>query len=300
MLPATLARGRAVARGYGELVMLNPGVPALTAYRYSPYTVPSSAAAALAAVAASPATSATARAPPALPLTCLSLPTSTKVSIASANPLSKIIAQSPGSATAQLQQLQSQQQQLLAAAGLGSNTPTILNCVNNLTQSSQQPTQQQTPQTPQPQAQTQVASQMQQVQAAFQQQTQQMQQIQQLQIMGVDPNTRFIQAAQGSVPNLAAQYATTLTNANGQSNAAAAASAVQQAQAAFAVAASVASCKQRALTPAGAVASLGTAGGSNIDAAQAAGLSYSVNDLVNFQPLQPIEATTNYQVPVGL
>ena len=297
MLPATLARGRAVARGYGELVMLNPGVPALTAYRYSPYTVPSSAAAALAAVAASPATSATARAPPALPLTCLSLPTSTKVSIASANPLSKIIAQSPGSATAQLQQLQTQQQ-LLAAATLGSSTPTLLNCVNNLTQSSQQPVQQQTPQSQQPQSQTQVASQMQQVQAAFQQQTQQMQQIQQLQIMGVDPNARFIQAAQGSVTNLAAQYATTLTNANGQSNAAAAASAVQQAQAAFA--ASVASCKQRALTPAAAVASLGSAGGSNVDAAQAAGLSYSVNDLVNFQPLQPIEASTNYQVPVGL
>ena len=297
MLPATLARGRAVARGYGELVMLNPGVPALTAYRYSPYTVPSSAAAALAAVAASPATSATARAPPALPLTCLSLPTSTKVSIASANPLSKIIAQSPGSATAQLQQLQTQQQ-LLAAATLGSTAPTILNCVNNLTQSSQQPVQQQTPQSQQPQSQTQVASQMQQVQAAFQQQTQQMQQIQQLQIMGVDPNARFIQAAQGSVTNLAAQYATTLTNANGQSNAAAAVSAVQQAQAAFA--ASVASCKQRALTPAAAVASLGSAGGSNVDAAQAAGLSYSVNDLVNFQPLQPIEASTNYQVPVGL
>ena len=297
MLPATLARGRAVARGYGELVMLNPGVPALTAYRYSPYTVPSSAAAALAAVAASPATSATARAPPALPLTCLSLPTSTKVSITSANPLSKIIAQSPGSATAQLQQLQTQQQ-LLAAATLGSTAPTILNCVNNLTQSSQQPVQQQTPQSQQPQSQTQVASQMQQVQAAFQQQTQQMQQIQQLQIMGVDPNARFIQAAQGSVTNLAAQYATTLTNANGQSNAAAAVSAVQQAQAAFA--ASVASCKQRALTPAAAVASLGAVGGSNADAAQAAGLSYSVNDLVNFQPLQPIEASTNYQVPVGL
>ena len=297
MLPATLARGRAVARGYGELLMLNPGVPALTAYRYSPYTVPSSAAAALAAVAASPATSATARAPPALPLTCLSLPTSTKVSLTSANPLSKIIAQSPGSATAQLQQLQTQQQ-LLAAATLGSTAPTILNCVNNLTQSSQQPVQQQTPQSQQPQSQTQVASQMQQVQAAFQQQTQQMQQIQQLQIMGVDPNARFIQAAQGSVTNLAAQYATTLTNANGQSNAAAAVSAVQQAQAAFA--ASVASCKQRALTPAAAVASLGSAGGSNVDAAQAAGLSYSVNDLVNFQPLQPIEASTNYQVPVGL
>lgn len=279
MVPATLARGRAVARGYGELLMLNPGVPALTAYRYSPYTVPSSAAAALAAVAASPANSASARAPPALPLTCLSFPSSTKVSITSANPLSKIIAQSPGSATAQLQQLQ-QQQQLLAAATLGSNNPTIL----NLTQPSQQPVQQQAPQ--QSQAQTHVASQMQQVHAALQQQTQQMQQLQQFQIMGVDPNARFIQAAQGSAPNIAAQYANALTNANGPSHAAAAASVVQQAQAAF-----VASCKQRGL---------GAVGGSNADAAQAAGLSYSVNDLVNFQPLQTIEAAANYQVPVGL
>ena len=140
---------------------------------------------------------------------------------------------------------------------------------------------------------------MQQVQAALQHQTQQMQQLQQLQIMGVDPNARFIQAAQGSAPNIAAQYATTLTNANGHSHAAAA-SVVQQAQAAFAAAASAASCKQRALTPASAVASLGPAGGSTMDAAQAAGLSYSVNDLVNFQPLQPLEAAANYQVPVGL
>ena len=68
----------------------------------------------------------------------------------------------------------------------------------------------------------------------------------------------------------------------------------------IAAAASAASCKQRAMTPAAAVASLGSAGGSNADAAQAAGLSYSVNDLVNFQPLQPIEAAANYQVPVGL
>jgi len=54
MLPATIAaRGRAVARGYGELLMLNaPGVSPLSAYRYSPYTVPSSAAAAVAALAA--------------------------------------------------------------------------------------------------------------------------------------------------------------------------------------------------------------------------------------------------------
>ena len=296
MIPATLARGRGIARGYGELLMLNPGVPSLTAYRYSPYTVPSSAAAALAAVAASPATSASAaRAPPTLPLTSLSLPTSTKVSITSANPLSKILVQNPGSAAAQLQQLQ-QQQQLLAAATLGSSNPALLNCVSNLTTpQSQQPGQQQT----QPQ-QPQVTGQMQQVQVALQQQTQQMQQLEQLQIMNVDPNARFIQVTQGSaMPNLAGHYATPLTNAgNGQS---AAVTAVQQAQAAFAAAATAVSCKQRALTPAGAVASLRTVGGSSADAAQAAGLSYSVNDLVNFQTLQPIEAAAaNYQVPVGL
>merc|ERR1712038_640382 len=67
MLPATLAaRGRAVARGYGELLMLNaaPGVSPLSAYRYSPYTVPSSAAAAaVAAAAAAQAATASAGSP---------------------------------------------------------------------------------------------------------------------------------------------------------------------------------------------------------------------------------------------
>ena len=53
MLPTTLARGRATARGYGELLMLNPGsIPGLTAYRYSPYTIPTAAAAGSAAAAA--------------------------------------------------------------------------------------------------------------------------------------------------------------------------------------------------------------------------------------------------------
>jgi len=48
MLPANLAKGRAAARGLGELLMVTPGsgvlqsVPTLTTLRYSPYTVPSS------------------------------------------------------------------------------------------------------------------------------------------------------------------------------------------------------------------------------------------------------------------
>ena len=49
MLPQTLARGRAAARGgYGELVLVSPGLPSLAAYRYSPYSVPSSVAACVA------------------------------------------------------------------------------------------------------------------------------------------------------------------------------------------------------------------------------------------------------------
>jgi len=66
MLPTTIARGRATARGsFGELLMLNPGsLPGLTAYRYSPYTIPNAAAgsaaaaAALAAAASPPSSSA--------------------------------------------------------------------------------------------------------------------------------------------------------------------------------------------------------------------------------------------------
>ena len=68
MLPTTLARGRATARGYGELLttMLNTqtgSIPGLNTYRYSPYTIPgppngsaAAAAAALAAAASPPST----------------------------------------------------------------------------------------------------------------------------------------------------------------------------------------------------------------------------------------------------
>merc|ERR1719309_1376116 len=48
MLPANLAKGRAAARGLGELLMVTPGsgvlqpVQTLANLRYSPYTVPSS------------------------------------------------------------------------------------------------------------------------------------------------------------------------------------------------------------------------------------------------------------------
>ena len=53
MLPQTLARGRAAARGgYGELVLVSPGLPALATYRYSPYSVPSSVAACVGAAPA--------------------------------------------------------------------------------------------------------------------------------------------------------------------------------------------------------------------------------------------------------
>lgn len=66
MLPTTLARGRATARGYGELLtMLNPAaaaaaavaasgsIPGLSTYRYSPYTIPNAAGSAAAAAALS-------------------------------------------------------------------------------------------------------------------------------------------------------------------------------------------------------------------------------------------------------
>ena len=65
MLPTTLARGRATARGYGELLtMLNtpglntpglntPGsIQGLNTYRYSPYTIPNAAGSAQSAAAA--------------------------------------------------------------------------------------------------------------------------------------------------------------------------------------------------------------------------------------------------------
>ena len=69
MLPTTLARGRATARGYGELLtMLNtPGsIPGLNTYRYSPYTIPNAtgSASAVAAQAAAHAAAVAAAASP--------------------------------------------------------------------------------------------------------------------------------------------------------------------------------------------------------------------------------------------
>ena len=43
---------------------------------------------------------------------------------------------------------------------------------------------------------------------------------------------------------------------------------------------------------------LGT--GAPVTETAAAGLNYSMNDLINLQALQPLEATSTYQVPVGL
>ena len=58
----------------------------------------------------------------------------------------------------------------------------------------------------------------------------------------------------------------------------------------LAAVAAAASCKQRTLP-----VSLATGG--QVDSP---GLSYSMNDFLSLQNLQPLEATINYQVPVGL
>jgi len=64
MLPANLAKTRAAGRGaYGELLMLNPALPSAAAasslaaaYRFSPYTIPSSVSASLQQAAANSST----------------------------------------------------------------------------------------------------------------------------------------------------------------------------------------------------------------------------------------------------
>jgi hypothetical protein len=84
---------------------------------------------------------------------------------------------------------------------------------------------------------------------------------QQLQFMGID-----LSCHPNAMPNLLA--------AGGQ----------------LAAAAAAASCKQRNLP-----VSL-SAGGQ----VESPGLSYSMNDFLSLQNLQPLEATINYQVPVGL
>lgn len=281
MLPATIARGRAVARGYGELLMLNPGVSSLAAFRYSPYTVPSSAAAVAAAVAANPSVAAvsnpiTNQCPTSLqPMSGLNLSTNVKVSMP--NAMTRIVAPAQQTANGgavtptQLQQLQ--QQQIVAAALQNSSAAAAAaaaaaaNANPNLLNITQQQTGQVTPR-------VQVLP--------SNQQAQQLQQLQQLQLLGVDSSSRLLQHTQATaVPSTSANLnlahlATSLTVANGTAASLAAAS-----------------CKSRATLPAVAL------GGPTADSA-AAGMNYSMNELINLQTIQPLEAASTFQVPVGL
>ena len=320
MLPATIAaRGRAVARGYGELLMLNaaPGVSPLSAYRYSPYTVPSSAAAAaVAAAAAAQAATASAGSPAAVssssPTQTLSHLSLSKAAGQQPNSLAGILAnQSAVSAAAVPTLQQIQHQQLVAALSANAATPVLsLAAAAPPTQQTHQQSQSQnvsgaSQQTATVQAritmQPQQAVTAQQTPAATTQAAAQLQHIQQLQILGLDgrlipaasiPTT---QAAVTAAPSLA-QFASTtqqLTVANGVPVSAAAALAA------------AASCKPRSATISAsavptAVAQL-TGGQAASQAAEVQSqITYSVNDLVNFPSLQPLEQAANYQVPVGL
>ncbi len=248
MLPTTIARGRPATRGgYGELLMLNSGLPALTAYRYSPYTVPSS-------VSGTGAATVSTTCSIQGPVTSLSLPSTTNNNCqVTASQLAGLV---------QAPHFQQQHQQLVAAAaaaGLSSATnASLLSAVAH--QHHQQHQQQQQQQQHQQQQQQQQQQQAQQHQAALAAaaalQASHSQQLQQhLQFMGLDPSMQ-----NGTLAALAA---------SGQ------------------VAAAVA-CKQRTLPV------------SMAGSVDSPGLSYSMNDFLNLQNLQPLEASINYQVPVGL
>lgn len=139
MLPANLAKGRAAAaRGYGEFVMLSPGLPALAAYRYSPYTIPTSGAAAAAAAAAVAAASQNAAAvTPAVHSHQIS---SLALTPTAANPAA--ITTQAGAANLNTSILQ---QQLAAAmaSGLNGTNPALLNCLGGQLQQQQAGQQQQ-------------------------------------------------------------------------------------------------------------------------------------------------------------
>ena len=134
MLPATIARtGRPTTRGgYGELLMLNSAIPPLTAYRYSPYTVPSSSGSAHATVSTTCSIQS--------PVTSLSFPSnsSTSCQVTAASHLANLV-QSPHFQQQQQQQQQAQHQQFVA--GLGSATSASL--LNAVAQQQQQQQQQQ-------------------------------------------------------------------------------------------------------------------------------------------------------------
>ena len=293
MLPTTIARGRATARGYGELLMLNPGsIPGLTAYRYSPYTIPTAAAGSAAAAAVASAlanASATSQA---------SVLTPTVTAVGSAGNPQIMTSQSqpppqPLTAADQTSLLSS-----LAAASAGQPT-TVAHQQAAAAQQLAAHQQQQ-------QAQHQAAQQQQ------HQQQQQQQQLQQLQLLGLvgalNPHPHAPQAPPQVQPCTTTMSASPVCQQPVSVSAAGIGSgnpalaqmlavnpAVAAASAAVAnVAAAGGPCKARTL-PTIAIEN-GSRHQPNLN-----GLNYSMNDLINLQGLQTFDVSAaNFQVPVGL
>ena len=293
MLPTTLARGRATARGYGELLMLNPGsIPGLTAYRYSPYTIPTAAAAGSAAAAAM--ASALAAGGVATSQTSVLTPT-----VSVATPLNS---QSPH------QQLTATDQNSLLSS-LAAGAQPAAAAVQQLA-AVQQQQQQQHQHHQQQQQQQQKQQQHQQQQQQHQQQQQQLQQLQLLGLVGaLNPHQTHpqpcttISASAPSVSVNPPQFTAAVNGTNGNPahhahpTALAQMLAVNPAVAAATAAAQVAAggpCKARTLP--GTIAIENGSRQPNLN-----GLNYSMNDLINLQGLQTFDVSAaNFQVPVGL
>ena len=285
MLPTTLARGRATARGYGELLtMLNPAtaaaaaaaasIPGLntTTYRYSPYTIPTAAGSAAAAAAAAAAA-------------VQAVPTSTVLN--TVGPPTVVSQQSSSAAAAAL--AASAGAPHVATPGAPPQTVQVNRSTAGLLSApTPAPVQAVTPANPQ-------------------QQPQQLnlQHLQLLGLVGALPATTAPAGhQQNSAPVMAqhnTQLAAQILALNNQAVAAAAAAnatAVQQLP-----------CKQRAaavpatLPPTLALATNDSNSHHHQVSNSINGLNYSMNDLINLQGLQQAfdaSAAANFQVPVGL
>jgi len=270
MLPTTLARGRATARGYGELLttMLNPaavgvGAPSIpgintTTYRYSPYTIPTAGSAAAAAAAAAAAVQAA---------TAAATPTSTVL-----NPPT-VVSQHSQQNTAVAQHNSA----VVAAATVptpaaGPQLPVSRSNVGGGLLA------------PPPQQQL------------------NLQQLQLLGLVGALPTTTTVVAQTNTAapvmahhPGQNTQLAAQILALNNQAFAACAAVSQQQQP-----------CKQRAAATLPASIALATNDSSLNHHPQTNsinGLNYSMNDLINLQGLQQAfdaSAAANFQVPVGL
>ena len=319
MLPTTLARGRATARGYGELLtMLNPtagtipGLPGLAqglnTFRYSPYTIPTAAGSAAAAAAAAVAAAANSpqlnsAVPPSSVLNAVTAPV---VSVASqVGPASQLTQHHPHAAQPAPQSHHQSSPLLPITTSAGASLLTGLSGL--FSQAAQQPQQQQ-----------------------HHQQQQQLS-LQQLQLLGLvgalppQPAAPTVQttSAQHHVQQHTQQQNSTVPHlaVNGgnqnQNHLAAQILALNNQAVAAAAAVNAAAvsgpCKQRATALPNNFALAAAANSNNSNQNQhhqhhAAhqpssinGLNYSMNDLINLQGLQAFDASAaNFQVPVGL